>query len=51
MTGVCESPASHQDAMTKLTDQTGRSCTVRYIEVKAGAVFSIEEGQLTDCGE
>jgi hypothetical protein len=35
----------------KLTDQTGRSCIVRYIEVKAGAVFSIEEGQLTDCGE
>jgi hypothetical protein len=34
----------------KLTDQTGRSCTVRNIEVKAGAVFSIEEKQLTDCG-
>jgi len=34
----------------KLTDQAGRSCTVRNIEVKAGAVFSIEERQLTDCG-
>lgn len=33
----------------KLTDQTGRS-TVRNIEVKAGAVFSIEEKHLTDCG-
>jgi hypothetical protein len=33
----------------KLSDKTGRVCIVRDIEVKDGAVFSIEEKQLTDC--
>ena len=33
----------------KLTDKTGRICIVRNIEVKEGAVFTIEEKQLTDC--
>jgi hypothetical protein len=33
----------------KLVDKTGRVCTVRNIEVKDGAVFTIEEKQLTDC--
>jgi hypothetical protein len=34
----------------RLADETGRACIVRNIEVRAGAVFSIEERQLTDCG-
>jgi hypothetical protein len=34
----------------KLADKIGRVCIVRDIEVKDGAVFSIEERQLTDCG-
>jgi hypothetical protein len=34
----------------KLADETGRACTVRNVEVRAGAVFTIEEKQLTDCG-
>jgi hypothetical protein len=34
----------------KLADKTGRACTVRDVEVQAGAVFTIEEKQLTDCG-
>ena len=33
----------------KLSDKTGRVCIVRNVEVKEGAVFSIEEKQLTDC--
>jgi len=34
----------------KLADKIGRVCIVRNIEMKRGAVFSIEERQLTDCG-
>ena len=33
----------------KLHDVRGRICVVRNIEVKEGAVFSIEEKQLTEC--
>ena len=33
----------------RLADKIGRVCIVRDIEVKDGAVFSIEERQLTDC--
>ncbi len=33
----------------KLGDKIGRVCIVRNVEVKEGAVFSIEEKQLTDC--
>jgi hypothetical protein len=33
----------------KLSDKTDRACIVRNVEVKEGAVFSIEEKQLTDC--
>jgi hypothetical protein len=35
----------------KFTDKAGRRCTVRNVEVKDGAVFSIEEKQLADCGK
>ena len=37
-------------ADVNLVDATGRNCIVRNIDVQAGAIFSIEEGQLTDCG-
>jgi hypothetical protein len=33
----------------KLADRIGRVCIVRDVEVKEGAVFSIEEKQLVDC--
>jgi hypothetical protein len=33
----------------KLADKIGRRCTVRNVEVKDGAIFTIEEKQLTDC--
>ena len=33
----------------KLADKIGRVCIVHNVEVKAGAIFSIEERQLTDC--
>ena len=33
----------------KLADNIGRVCIVRNVEVKEGAVFSIEEKHLTDC--
>ena len=35
----------------KLADKAGRTCIVRDVEVKDGAVFSIEEKQLTDCAK
>jgi hypothetical protein len=35
----------------KIADKSGRVCVVRDIEVKEGAVFSIEEKQMTDCGK
>jgi hypothetical protein len=35
----------------KFTDNAGRRCTVRNVEVQDGAVFSIEERQLTDCSK
>jgi hypothetical protein len=35
----------------KLADRIGRICIVRDVEVKAAAVFTIEEKQLTDCGK
>jgi len=34
----------------KLADAMGRACVVKNIDVRAGAVFAIEEKQLTDCG-
>src|SRR5215813_1469186 len=30
-------------------DVRGRQCVVRNVEIKAGAVFTIEEKQLTEC--
>jgi len=33
----------------KFVDKAGRTCVVRDIDVKEGAVFTIEEKQLTDC--
>jgi hypothetical protein len=34
-----------------LEDENGRRCIVRNIAVQSGAVFFIEERQLTDCGQ
>ena len=34
----------------RLKDRTGRVCTVKNVEVKDGAIFSIEEKDLSDCG-
>ena len=33
----------------KFSDITGRECTVRDIKIEAGAVFAIEEKDLTSC--
>jgi hypothetical protein len=33
----------------RLIDRTGRICIVRDIDVKEGAIFTIEEKQLIDC--
>jgi hypothetical protein len=44
ITGV---QSGHYDA--RLIDRKGRSCIVRNIEIKEGAVFSIEENQLKNC--
>jgi len=44
ITGV---PSGTYDA--KLTDVTGRVCTMRGIKIEANAIFSIEEKELTSC--
>ena len=33
----------------KFSDKIGRTCIVRNVELKDGAIFSIEEKELTDC--
>ena len=33
----------------KFTDTTGRTCTVRNLKVESGAIFSIQEKDLTSC--
>jgi len=33
----------------RLSDRTGRICIVRNVDVKDGAIFTIEEKDLTDC--
>jgi hypothetical protein len=49
-TSACASPASNPGRYdVKLSDKTGRVCIVRNVAVQEGAVFSIEEKQLTDC--
>lgn len=35
----------------KLTDKIGRVCIIRNVAVKADAIFTIEEKQLTDCAK
>jgi hypothetical protein len=40
-------PSGIYDA--KLADVAGRICTVRNIKVEAGAIFAIEENDLTSC--
>jgi hypothetical protein len=35
----------------KFADKTGRRCIVRNVEVRDGAVFSIDEKQLADCSK
>jgi hypothetical protein len=44
MSGV---PSGSYDV--KLTDLTGRVCVVRGVRIEAGAIFAIEEKDLTSC--
>jgi hypothetical protein len=44
ITGV---PSGSYDV--KFTDVTGRHCIVRAVKIEAGAIFSIEEKDLTSC--
>ena len=34
----------------RIKDKSGRTCTVRNVDVKDGAIFTIEEKDLADCG-
>ena len=45
VTGVT---AGHYDV--KLTQKSGRTCTVRNVDIKPGATFSIGEDELAHCG-
>ena len=40
--------SGHYDV--KFTDKTGRSCITKNVEVKAGAVFSIDKETMAHCG-
>ena len=44
---ISDVPSGTYDA--KFTDATGRVCVVRGVKVEAGAIFSIEEKDLTSC--
>jgi hypothetical protein len=44
---IADVPSGIYDA--KLADVTGRVCIVRGVKVEAGAIFSIEEKDLTAC--
>ena len=44
ITGIA---SGHCDA--KFSNVAGRKCTVRHIKIEAGAVFAIEEKDLTSC--
>jgi V8-like Glu-specific endopeptidase len=35
----------------RFTDKSGRICVVPNVQIKAGAIFTIEEKQLTGCGK
>jgi hypothetical protein len=41
-------PSKNSTRPPDLADKIGRVCIVRNVDVKDGAVFSIEEKQLTD---
>jgi hypothetical protein len=44
---ITDAPPGNYDA--KLADVTGRVCIVRGVKIEAGAIFSIEEKDLTAC--
>lgn len=44
---ISDVPSGTYDA--KLVDKSGRACIVRNIKIEAGAIFSIEEKDLTSC--
>jgi len=44
---ITDVPSGTYDA--KFSDTTGRVCTVREIKIEAGAIFAIEEKNLTSC--
>jgi hypothetical protein len=44
---ITDTPPGIYDA--KLTDVSGRTCTVKNLKLEAGEIFSIEEKELTAC--
>jgi hypothetical protein len=44
---ITDTPSGAYDV--KMVDKSGRTCVVPNIQVKAGAIFSIEEKNLKDC--
>ena len=46
---ITDAPAGVYDV--KFTDKTGRNCVVPNVEIKTGAVFSIEEKALKGCSK
>ena len=46
---ITDAPAGVYDV--KFTDKAGRTCVVSNVEVKEGAVFTVEEKDLKGCGK
>jgi hypothetical protein len=46
---VTDTPAGVYDV--KFTDKSGRTCIVQNVEIKQGAIFTVEEKELKGCGK
>jgi len=46
---ITDAPAGVYDV--KFTDKSGRTCVVQHVQVKQGAIFTVEEKDLKGCGK
>jgi V8-like Glu-specific endopeptidase len=46
---ITDTPAGAYDV--KFTDKSGRTCVVQNVQVKQGAIFTVEEKDLKGCGK
>ena len=46
---ITDAPAGAYDV--KFTDKSGRTCVVQNVQIKQGAIFTVEEKDLKGCGK